>query len=1052
MAGERRQRAVRHRALREAEPSARPLVDSGLPDRVRLAVLLQGAGLLSLLDRAAWHLGHGWRGARVTPGGLLTVSGATAGPPRAMPQERLRDLLTLLFGDEVAGRGDARRVARDLSRSWQQSLTPMSADDLVAQLLDAAPFLWLPAAAHARRTLAGDYLRGATRVAWVAGRARWRARLLERAVDVPGLEALLADPGAESVWKQSAQSSGAAGSRIAIAARGERQPPVEVADRLELGHALAGLGKYRRALAAVEGVAEAAAVLLLRASCQAELGELAAAREQLRRATRLRLTPEETATAAELAADVHAGDGRDRERFLAAALGLPVGEPLWRAQVLAAAVPEATAADRQLEAARPLLSRPLHAWRWHRVRAQRAAQEGDWGTAIDELARALRGSRRHLTRSQAGSLWSQLARARARAETLAGAERASGHAVRLFKACDGDRRLRGALYRLAELRLRRGQTLGVGEILDASIAAHARAGDHRGAAFDAVLRARLDLVRGQPHAALAGCRAALADLERRGLEHGRAELAALAVRALGWLGARDEAAAELATLPPAALSTVESEERPALFALAGQTEAALAEAAGTPFARLWHAALTGHAAPESVWMELRTLDRYRAARLVLDLELAAPGVTPLYWLRRSAATLQRVGAEPLALRLEPRRRGGWEALETYLRSGEPGALPELFFAAGYPEARLLWSRGRSERVLVDGSGGAEELSAAAAGGQLSLRAPLVDPTLRALFAVALRDLDAAGPRLVSTDSARGGAVGENPSLLAALERAALLAPGELPVLILGETGTGKELVARQMHTLSRRAAGPFAPLNCAAVSEHLLLSELFGHARGAFTGADRERAGVFESARGGTVFLDEIGDLPPNAQGMLLRALQEGEIRRVGESLPRRIDVRIVAATHRDLVAMVRAAAFRQDLFYRLRGATITLPPLRDRGDDVILLAEAFLARSARPARLSARARAALLGHSWPGNIRELRNAIEMASTLAAGKTIQPEHLELPQGAARAAANYHQRVDAVRRELVADALAQCGGRRAEAARRLGLTRQALSYLIKQLAI
>jgi two-component system NtrC family response regulator len=622
---------------------------------------------------------------------------------------------------------------------------------------------------------------------------------------------------------------------------------------------------------------------------------------------------------------------------------------------------------------------------------------------------------------------------------------------------------------------------------------HARTGDHRSAAFDAVLRARLDLVIGQPHAALAHCRAALADLERRGARSrrrgaphsggARARLAGSARGSGGRARQPDPARPRRAKCAkcanaPSALTALEREERPAVLALAGQSEAALAEAADSPFFGLWRAALTGHAAPEAAWMELRSLDRYRQARLVLDLELTTPGLTPLYWLRRAAATLQRVGAEPLAARLEPRKRGGWEAVEGYLRApADPAELPRLFFTAGYPEARLSWSRGGaagravsertpagravSERTgprwaraggacLVDGSGGGEELSASAAGGLLTLRAPLLDPTLRALFALALRDLDAGGARPASGDAVRGGLLGDSPLLLAAVERVALLAPGELPLLILGETGTGKELLAKQAHTLSRRAAGPFVPMNCAAVSEHLLLSELFGHVRGAFTGADRDRVGVFETAKGGTVFLDEIGDLPPNAQGMLLRALQEGEIRRVGETLPRRIDVRVVAATHRDLAAMVKAAAFRQDLYYRLRGATVTLPPLRERGEDVVTLAEHFLARAARPARLSARARAVVLGHPWPGNVRELKNCMEVAAMLSGGRAVQPEHIDLPSAPARAGASYHQRLDALRRDLLVEALQLSGGRRAEAARRLGLTRQAMAYLVKQL--
>jgi len=356
---------------------------------------------------------------------------------------------------------------------------------------------------------------------------------------------------------------------------------------------------------------------------------------------------------------------------------------------------------------------------------------------------------------------------------------------------------------------------------------------------------------------------------------------------------------------------------------------------------------------------------------------------------------------------------------------------------------------------VPGIGGGEELSAPAGGGRVVLRCSLVDPVLRALFALARRDLVPAESGLPpAVEPGSGGFVGESPALLAALSRLALLAPTDLPLLVLGETGTGKELAARLVHRLSGRSAAPLLPLNCAALSETLLLSDLFGHTRGAFTGADRDRAGVFEAARGGTVFLDEIGDLPATAQGMLLRVLQEGEVRRVGESLPRRVDVRVLAATHRDLAARVREGAFRQDLFFRLKVACVELPPLRDRGEDAVLLARHYLARrGGRGApRLSAPARARLLQHRWPGNVRELRNVIEVAAALATGGTIDAEHLELPAVARTAGASYHLQVDGLRRRLVEEALVASGGRRAEAARRLGLTRQALSYLVRQLGV
>ena len=213
-------------------------------------------------------------------------------------------------------------------------------------------------------------------------------------------------------------------------------------------------------------------------------------------------------------------------------------------------------------------------------------------------------------------------------------------------------------------------------------------------------------------------------------------------------------------------------------------------------------------------------------------------------------------------------------------------------------------------------------------------------------------------------------VGRSRALRAAVERAERLAPSDLPVLIQGETGTGKELVARRLHRRGRGGREPFLPINCAALSPSLLLADLFGHARGAFTGADRERAGVFEAARSGTVFLDEIGDLPEEAQGKLLRVLQEGEVRRLGESRARPVAARIVAATHRDLAGMVAAGGFRADLFFRLSVGVVPLPPLRHRGDDVLLLAEHFLARQGDGSlRLAADARRRLRRHRWPGNV-----------------------------------------------------------------------------------
>jgi DNA-binding NtrC family response regulator len=227
-----------------------------------------------------------------------------------------------------------------------------------------------------------------------------------------------------------------------------------------------------------------------------------------------------------------------------------------------------------------------------------------------------------------------------------------------------------------------------------------------------------------------------------------------------------------------------------------------------------------------------------------------------------------------------------------------------------------------------------------------------------------------------------GMISREPSMRHVFDLIERVAPAEVAVTILGETGTGKELVARALHRLSPRRDAPFIPVNCSAIAASLIESELFGHERGAFSGADRLRKGAFEEAHGGTVFLDEIGELPLELQPKLLRTLEQGEVKRVGASRPLTVDVRILAATHRDLRAQVRAGKFREDLFYRLCVVPITLPPLRARRGDIGGLANHFLAQASPrglPLRFSAEALARLEAHDWPGNVRQLRNAVHRA-------------------------------------------------------------------------
>ncbi|MBG6287401.1 MULTISPECIES: sigma-54 interaction domain-containing protein [Pseudomonas] len=235
-----------------------------------------------------------------------------------------------------------------------------------------------------------------------------------------------------------------------------------------------------------------------------------------------------------------------------------------------------------------------------------------------------------------------------------------------------------------------------------------------------------------------------------------------------------------------------------------------------------------------------------------------------------------------------------------------------------------------------------------------------------------------------------------------LNRIERLAPSEANALIIGETGTGKELVARHIHKLSRRSTAPFVAVNCGAFSETLVESELFGHEKGAYTGATSSKAGWFESANGGTLFLDEIGDLPLNMQVKLLRVLQEREVVRLGSRTPVPINVRVVAATNVNLADAVVAGHFREDLFYRLHVATIRLPPLRERPGDILPLAEFFLEEHCQRlgynrASLSPEAERKLLGHTWPGNIRELENAIHHALLVCRNQQVQPGDLQLAE-------------------------------------------------------
>jgi len=314
--------------------------------------------------------------------------------------------------------------------------------------------------------------------------------------------------------------------------------------------------------------------------------------------------------------------------------------------------------------------------------------------------------------------------------------------------------------------------------------------------------------------------------------------------------------------------------------------------------------------------------------------------------------------------------------------------------------------------------------------------------------------------LLAESSLEHNMVGESPAMRAVFQFISRAAPTDSTVLISGESGTGKELVARAIHRNSPRAAKAFVAINCAALTETLLESELFGHERGSFTGAIAQKRGKLEMADGGTIFLDEVGETAPAVQAKLLRVLEEHEFERVGGVRTIQVNLRVLAATNTDLAEAVRRGAFRQDLYYRLNVVSITLPPLRERQHDILPLAHHFAAKYAQRAGrqvagISPTAQRLLTGYHWPGNIRELENAIERAVVLGSAELILaadlPEALRTGDAVAGPAeANYHDAVKEARRLAVLRAIEQAGGRYNEAARLLGLHPNNLHRLIRNL--
>jgi two-component system response regulator HydG len=423
-------------------------------------------------------------------------------------------------------------------------------------------------------------------------------------------------------------------------------------------------------------------------------------------------------------------------------------------------------------------------------------------------------------------------------------------------------------------------------------------------------------------------------------------------------------------------------------------------------------------------------------------------------------------------------RGGAEAIAFYRKRGPDVVVTDLRMVPvdGIEVVRRIREEDPDATVVVVSAHGtiATAVEAMRAGAIDFLEKPFSPEVLRARVEKAVeiarerRGARTARARAdaLAEDRAREmdptGLVGRSEAMRRVLEQIRKVAPTDATVLVLGESGTGKELVARAIHAQGPRREGPFVPVSCAALPEALLESELFGHERGAFTGAIRRKLGRFELAHEGTLFLDEVGEIPPAVQAKLLRVLQERRFERVGGEEPVEVDVRVVSATHRDLAAMVASGRFREDLYYRLAVVPLSLPSLRERPGDVEELARWFLEKHA--ARLGRRMReftpealALLRGHAWPGNVRELENVVEQALVFAEGEAVRPE--DLPEGL-RGPAPPRPPVDAEGRglnevledlesRLVRDAYAKANGVKAEAARLLGIKPSALAYKLEK---
>lgn len=1062
---------IRHQALQPVPEGAgaTELNEIVATDRDRAALLLQGAALVAHLRAAGWRL-ETWEELRVDADGVLRVPSASV--RRALddrlPQALLKQLVVLLFGSEGApGRSAVRATLRPLFETWRDELLPVSGNRMVADILARAPFLWDRRFETARASLFAVLEgRDGARVT-VAGQSRWRRMLA--AMDGGAREEIAAGGVlARSYWQRVRDAD-------------PESPPLEAPDdRSALARRLLEEGRFEAALKLVKD-GRGTDDLLVRLRAQLRLGRTAAARRTLSTLEDRALSGRRALEQCELAIGIHAAAGRSdqlgswSERVLDVAVGPQAA--LGRV-VCARAKWELGQLDAMASLLEPAGGDPQH-WMELVVRARLASANGRFREAERLLAAGFRRLRERLPVYERALLCNELATLRLAVNDFGGAERAARIAVGLFRRCDGPAGRAAAHGKLAEIRMVTGRFAGVPETIANLRREGLMAGSAPGVVDARLLEARLFVSLGRWESALECCETALEHLSgRRSGWRQLRSLRLLSARALVHLGRVGEAAEELSEAlerPLAVWTPAEADELVPLLLLAGLRDEARSIAVGTTLEGFWEA--IGEDRPPSAtdWRRVEALGSFRAALTVHDLVCFGVETVPMGLVATAVRVLSAAGAEALVQRVDGARIGPWRALRLFLGTPDPDAdaCRILMTAAGHPEARLVVDGpaggfaapdAREGEVLLQGPGGADRFAVDAAAGRLVLSAKGIDEPARALAAAVATRLPASVSRRRGASelaeprwTAASGMVGKSKALLDVRARVEKFAAHDLPVLILGESGTGKELLARQLHRSSARSSRRWLPVNCAALPDGLLLSELFGHRRGAFTGADSDRVGVFESADGGTVFLDEIGELPWAAQGMLLRLLQEGEMRRVGESRTRRLDFRLISATHKDLAAMVKAGAFRQDLYYRLRVAYVEAPPLRERGEDVLLLARHFLETSralGRDLKFSGEALARIRNYSWPGNVRELKNAVDGAVALSEGSEISVHMLGLPEEAVEETAprqrGYHWKMEQYRRRLIGKALEESGGNQARAARSLGISRQALSYMVRRL--